>query len=361
MAGECLTEIYVDRKFMSSQRKDDSKGDAGSPTQDIDYAPSTSGRPSDGDMQAQTIEYTKSHGSSSHPSNPPGYYQDGGSSLHGHSISISSPTGQTPYSIPSHPVARPPNDARSTQSRPSGPPIVSPGFADVFQVNPVAARAYYGAGSSSSAHNPSIEGVPTHAAHSSRSPPSSEPPNADLVAIRETMYAAIADSLSTPTLRQVMTKDEQRAYFSAVSLAILNVSMTLQSNTDSLDVVHMMSREVRLSALPGAYKTCMATLAAIGREARKLSEEDDERAIAYVARGRPLPEPRVGRVRRLLERGVGYIGADGRVRGAESGRGGTGRSREFSNKINQLALDMMRLPAFQEQMLRILKPGQDTF
>ena len=104
----------------------------------------------------------------------------------------------------------------------------------------------------------------------------------------------------------------------------------------------------------------MTTRAAIGREARKLSEEDDERAIAYVARGRSLPEPRVGRVRRLLERGVGYVGADGRVRGAgRSGQGGTGRSREFSNKINQLALDMMKLAAFQESMLRILKP-QDT-
>lgn len=273
----------------------------------------------------------------------------------------SSPAGQTQYSVPSHPVARPPVDARSTQSPSSQPSTISPGFADVFQVNPVTARAYYGAGSSSSAHNPSREGASTNGFHSSPSPQSFEPPNADLVAIRETMYAAIADSLSTPALRQVMAKDEQRAYFSAVSLAILNVSMTLQSNTDSSNVVHMMSREIRLSVLPGAYKTCMATLAAIGREARKLSEEDDERAIAYVARGRPLPEPRVGRVRRLLERGVGYVGADGRVRGAGSGQGGTGRSREFSNKINQLALDMMKLPAFQEQMLQILKPGQVTF
>jgi len=173
--------------------------------------------------------------------------------------------------------------------------------------------------------------------------------------IRQTMYSAIADALATPGLRQVMQKDVQRAFFSAVSLANLNVSMSLQSGNDSPNLISMVGREIRLTDLPGAYRTCITELAAIGREARKLSEEDDERAIAYVARGKALPEPRIGRVRKLLERGVGFVGADGRVRGAkEASGGGTGRSREFSNKISALSIEMMKLPAFQEEMLRRL-------
>jgi hypothetical protein len=153
-----------------------------------------------------------------------------------------------------------------------------------------------------------------------------------------------------------MQKDVQRAFFSAVSLANLNVSMNLQpGNGDTPNLVSMMGREIRLTDLPGAYRTCITELAAIGREARKLSEEDDERAIAYVARGKALPEPRIGRVRKLLERGVGFVGSDGRVRGAKETSGnGTGRSREFSNKISALSIEMMKLPAFQEEELRKL-------
>lgn len=234
---------------------------------------------------------------------------------------------------------------------------VSPGFAETYQANPIAASSYYGAGSSGARHSEPTMYQPIE---KNLPPP---PPSAadvhqtpDMVAIRETMYGAISDALATPALRQVMAKDAQRAYFSALSLANLNVSMTLQPTTsDSPNLIVMMGREMRLTDLPGAYRTCITELAAIGREATKLSEEDDERAIAYVARGKALPEPRVGRVRKLLERGVGFVGADGRIRGAkESSGNGTGRSREFSNKISALSVEMMKLPAFQEEMIRIL-------
>lgn len=240
----------------------------------------------------------------------------------------------------------------------------SPGFAEIYQVNPVAASSYYGASSSGTRHSGAANNNNTYQPmeKSLPLPPAPEPRAADvhqspeMVAIRETMYGAIADALATPALRQVMSKDSQRAYFSAVSLANLNVSMTLQpASTDTPNLIEMMGREIRLTDLQGAYRTCITELAAIGREATKLSEEDDERAIAYVARGKPLPEPRIGRVRKLLERGVGFVGADGRVRGAkESSGNGTGRSREFSNRISALSVEMMKLPAFQEDMLRIL-------
>ncbi|PVF95856.1 hypothetical protein CPB86DRAFT_559037 [Serendipita vermifera] len=251
-------------------------------------------------------------------------------------------------------------------------PRLSPGFAEAFQANPIEASRYYGASSSGRAgtadrtyhvdrrseDRPSFSSnnsINTAAAAAMTNTSSTTTSNGDVDTVRETMYAAIADSLVTQNLRQVMLKDPHRAYFSAVSLAILNVSVTLQpQSTDSPNLVTMMGRTIRISDLPGAYKTCVAELATIGREARKLHEEDDERAIAYVARGKPLPEPRIGRVRKLLERGVGYVGADGRVRGTSSSGGGTGRSREFSNKINALSVELMKLAAFQEDMLRIL-------
>jgi hypothetical protein len=234
---------------------------------------------------------------------------------------------------------------------------VSPGFAETYQVNPIAASMYGGAGPSGTRRT-------EHTFPPEQQPPPQVPPSSttninmtpEVEAIRQTMYSAISDALATDNLRLVLQKDAQRAFFSAVSLANLNVSMNLQpGNNDTPNLVSMMGREIRLTDLPGAYRTCITELAAIGREARKLSEEDDERAIAYVARGRALPEPRIGRVRKLLDRGVGFVGSDGRIRGAKEGSGsGTGRSKEFANKISALSIEMMKLPAFQEEMLRKL-------
>ncbi|KAG8814626.1 hypothetical protein FRC17_001038 [Serendipita sp. 399] len=239
---------------------------------------------------------------------------------------------------------------------------VSPGYAEAFQANPVAARKYHGAGPSGSISPPALAPItpPSTSLTNGKSslspnPPGDEQENPDLVAIQETMYGAMIDALASEALQPVIAKDAKRAYFSAVCLAVLNVGMTLQpESNDTPNLITMMSREIRLTDLPGAYKTCFTQLAAIGREARKLRQDDDERAIAYVARGKALPEPRIGRVQKLLERGVGYVGPDGRIRGTSNSSGGTGRSREFTGKINALALDIMKLHAFREDMLPIL-------
>jgi hypothetical protein len=179
-----------------------------------------------------------------------------------------------------------------------------------------------------------------------------------MVAIREMFYGAIADALSTPALRSVLVKDPSRAYFSAVSLAILTVAT--DTRTPSEDVLRLSGSAIQvcLGGLPPSYRACMAELGTIGREARKMGEEDDDRAIAYVARGKPLSEPRMGRVKKLLERGVGYVDAKGRVRGGTGGGGeGTGRSRLFANRINALSLDIVKLPGFhqRQEVFRILQ------
>jgi hypothetical protein len=250
------------------------------------------------------------------------------------------------------------------------------GFALAYQSNPLAASSYTGASSSGSAYAPpspprAIACAPVHDQKEPLRPTSPlEPPtdsdvlqddvshDTGMVAIREMFYGAIADALSTPALRSVLVKDPSRAYFSAVSLAILTVAT--DTRTPSEDVLRLSGSAIQvcLGGLPPSYRACMAELGTIGREARKMGEEDDDRAIAYVARGKPLSEPRMGRVKKLLERGVGYVDAKGRVRGGTGGGGeGTGRSRLFANRINALSLDIVKLPGFhqRQEVFRILQ------
>lgn len=250
------------------------------------------------------------------------------------------------------------------------------GFALAYQYNPLAASSYTGASSSGSAYTPpspprAIASAPVQDPKEIVAPPSRPEPSADsvsppddvlhdaeMVAIRELFYGAVADALSTPALRNVLVKDPSRAYFSAVSLAILTVATDIEMPSESTLQLPGSTIRVHLVRLPTAYRACMAELGSIGREARKMGEEDDDRAIAYVARGKPLCEPRMGRVRKLLERGVGYVDAKGRVRGGTSTEGeGTGRSRLFANRINALSLEIVELPGFHQRqdVFRILQ------
>jgi len=274
---------------------------------------------------------------------------------------------------------RPPEDLPTPIQYPSnGKPIFrdSIGFALAYQCNPIAASSYAGASSSGSAYAPPSPPRPTTSPPvqdqeepvAPRPLPESPPKNVvsqddvshdtEMIAIREMFYGAVADALSTPALRKVLVKDPSRAYFSAVSLAILSVATDTQMPSEYTLQLPGSAIQVRLGTLPPAYRACMAELGAIGREARKMGEEDDDRAIAYVARGKPLREPRMGRVRKLLERGVGYVDAQGRVRGSSSSGGqGTGRSRLFANRINTLSLDIVKLPGFhqRQEVFRILQ------
>jgi len=251
------------------------------------------------------------------------------------------------------------------------------GFALAFQFNPIVASSYTGASCSGSAHAPPSPPSPQRATASAPvqdhketvalsrpgSPadsvalPDDVLHDTEMVAIRELFYGAVADALSTSALRNVLVKDPSRAYFSAVSLSILTVATNIEMPSENALQLPGSTIQVHLSRLPPAYRGCMAELGAIGREARKMGEEDDDRAIAYVARGKPLCEPRMGRVRKLLERGVGYVDAQGRVRGATSAGDGTGRSRLFANRINALSLEIVELPGFHQRqdVFRILQ------
>ena len=168
-----------------------------------------------------------------------------------------------------------------------------------------------------------------------------------IILIRETLFASLADVISsTPGLRQALDTDPPRAYFSSVALAILNVS--LNSLTPEGGVRGVLGRDLTLEDCPEHLRPLMLELGAIGQEAALCATEDNDDAMWLAARGKQIPEPRMDRVRKILQSGVGY---DERERSAdqdEDGRRSTeGRAVKFANKVNKLALIMNSLPAFQ--------------
>ncbi|EIW84578.1 hypothetical protein CONPUDRAFT_142800 [Coniophora puteana RWD-64-598 SS2] len=172
--------------------------------------------------------------------------------------------------------------------------------------------------------------------------------------IRETLYAALADVLErSKPLHDMMQRDPSRAYFAAVSFAILDVATT--SVTSEGSVVGVLGRELTLAECPPPLKPFMSELAAIGRKAREMEEEDTETAMQYAQRGdeADIPLPRLERARAMIEGGVGNR-AD-RERERDGRRSVEGRAVEFSNRVNALGLGITKLKAFRERQNEVFK------
>jgi hypothetical protein len=191
--------------------------------------------------------------------------------------------------------------------------------------------------------------------------------------IRETLYAALADVLaSTPSLLPMLKSDPARAYFGAVSLAILAMSSSSIVSATTTNggrggggrgeggedgtttFVGVRGVPLTLSACPAELRPLMREFAAIGREAALIEEEDTMEAVRLVGEGRDeeVRAPRLDRARLLLERGAGHDVANGhraRSRSAE------GRAVTFANRINALALTVARLPQFRERQDDVFK------
>ncbi|KAH7903680.1 hypothetical protein BJ138DRAFT_1131268 [Hygrophoropsis aurantiaca] len=167
--------------------------------------------------------------------------------------------------------------------------------------------------------------------------------------IRETLYASLADVLErTPALRRLLHADPPRAYFAAVALAILDVATG--AVTPRGTIVGVVGAELTLEECPPALRPLMAELAAIGRAAGVMAGEDDEAAMACAERGEDMPEPRLERVRRMLEGGVGCEAGAGEAQGRRSVEG---RAVAFVNRINALGLGIMRVKAFRERQAEV--------
>lgn len=96
---------------------------------------------------------------------------------------------------------------------------------------------------------------------------------------------------------------------------------------------------------------------------KEVEDEDTKAAmkLAQHGREREIPEPRLERVKMMLEKGVGYSTTTAR-RGPASGdeeegrrRSVEGRAVAFTNRINALSLGISRLKAFKERQDEVFK------
>ena len=107
---------------------------------------------------------------------------------------------------------------------------------------------------------------------------------------------------TTPSIRPLLKSDPPRAYFSAVALAILGVCRNSVTPTGTL--ISVVGRELILQECPVPYRPLMTEFVGISSRAKQFELEDDQQAIKAVQRGRNPNEPRLDRLRRMLETGV---------------------------------------------------------
>ncbi|KAI0260425.1 hypothetical protein BC834DRAFT_1044599 [Gloeopeniophorella convolvens] len=187
-----------------------------------------------------------------------------------------------------------------------------------------------------------------------RNPTIAVPSSPAIELIRETLYAALADVLSTtPTLRPILKSDPPRAYFGAVALAVLFVAST--SMTPDGAVLGVRGVPLTLAECPAQLRPLMREFSEIGRAAEAFDEEDTAAAMRLAQEGHDVPVPRLERVRALLELGAGHD--VGGPPGSTGRRSVEGRAVAFANRVNALALAMTRLPQFrarQEDVFSVL-------
>jgi hypothetical protein len=180
--------------------------------------------------------------------------------------------------------------------------------------------------------------------------------------IRETLYASLYDVLSTHTsLRALLRSDPARAYFASVSLAILYVART--SMTPQGSVIGVLGQELTVADCPNELKAFMTELAALGKLAGEMQEEDTEEAMRLAQRGEGVPVPRMERVEEALEKGVSLGGESGSARRLvrnladrqEARRSVQGRALGFANRVNALSLRLTQLKAFKERQSEVFK------
>jgi hypothetical protein len=112
---------------------------------------------------------------------------------------------------------------------------------------------------------------------------------------------------------------------------------------------------------PKEYKPFMKEFLDIGKLVKEVEEEDTQVAMKLAQRGRDIPEPRMERVKTMLERGVGYSTSNtlNKRRGEEEEearrRSVEGRAVTFTNRINALSLAISRLKAFRERQDEVFK------
>lgn len=147
----------------------------------------------------------------------------------------------------------------------------------------------------------------------------------------------------------MMKTDPPRAYFAAVSFAILDVATT--AITPDGEIRAVMGQRVTVKSCPRELRPFTIELLAIGSAVKDCEAEDDVDAVNVISKGGVPPEPRMERTKRVLENGVGYNIRRQRDGGEPNAnrRSVRGRAVTLANRVNALALGMTRLKAFRER------------
>jgi len=146
-----------------------------------------------------------------------------------------------------------------------------------------------------------------------------------------------------------MKSDPPRAYFAAVAFGILDVATTAMTADGTIHAV--MGQQLTLEMSPRELKPFTVELMAIGSAVKECENEDNADAIEIISRGGEPPEPRMDRIKKVLENGIGY---SRRQEASEDDRNANrrsvqGRAVTLANRINALALSMTRLKAFRDR------------
>ncbi|OAV91594.1 hypothetical protein PTTG_04250 [Puccinia triticina 1-1 BBBD Race 1] len=190
--------------------------------------------------------------------------------------------------------------------------------------------------------------------------------------IRETLYASLTDILyTTPTVFEILqsksSTDGQlsRAYFGALCLAILEVSLTLVSPTDRhVQVVNLGSGYpsiLKVEDCPPHLQPLAAQLFLIASSTQALAQEDHEAAVDNASHGGQTVRTKIDRLKTDLEHGTNWeAGLDADEIGNDRAASPMGTVRVAANRINALALGISQIPSFREReeaLFEILVPS----
>ena len=117
------------------------------------------------------------------------------------------------------------------------------------------------------------------------------------------------------------------------------------SDTNEVGVWIVRGRRLTVTECPAPLRSLVREFVAIGLEAERIEEEDNEAAIALAQQGRAVPVPRLERARMLAEHGAGYDVRDSEGERDMGGRrSAEGRAVAFANRVDAVALGTTRLP-----------------